>query len=111
MPREHHTYRKSMLRFARVVMVVAAVSHLRLSRASADEPITVNVTLDAGAVDQPLNGRLFVYCSRQPAGEPRLGPDWFAPDPFFAIDVTNFKPGLTRVLDDRADGFPDHLSA
>jgi pimeloyl-ACP methyl ester carboxylesterase len=102
-----------------VIMALAVLSTLRLPRILADEPtpirvpnpITVNVTLDAGAAEQPLSGRLFVYCSRKMAGEPRLGPDWFAPEPFFALDISNFKPGLTRVIDDRADGFPEPISS
>jgi hypothetical protein len=102
--------RKFMPRFSPIVMAVALLMQFRLS-VSAAEPVAVNVTLDARAANQPLSGRLFVYCSRKPAGEPRTGPDWFAPEPFFAIDVTNFKPGLTRIVDDRAEGFPDRLSA
>ncbi|HVA49324.1 MAG TPA: alpha/beta hydrolase-fold protein [Pirellulales bacterium] len=92
-------------------MAVAVLVEPRPSRTAADEPVRINVTLDPAAAEQPLTGRLFVYCSRKPAGEPRSGPDWFSPEPFFAIDVANFKPGLTRFLDDRADGFPDRLSA
>ena len=107
---QHNSRRKSMLRFTPLVMAVAVLSHHRLSRISAAEPITVNVTLDPAVVEQPISGRLFIYCSRKPTGEPRFGPDWFSPEPFFAIDVRNFKPGLTRVVDDRADGFPDRLS-
>jgi hypothetical protein len=97
-----------MSRFASVVMVVAVLGQYRITVLAA-EPITVNVTLDETVVDRPLSGRLFVYCSRKPTGEPRLGPDWFSPEPFFAIDIKNFKPGLTRVVDDRADGFPDRI--
>jgi hypothetical protein len=98
-------------------MAVAVLTLCRVSRIFAAEPVTINVTLDERVADRPLTGRLFVYCSRKPAGdadkpapEPRLGPDWFSPEPFFAMDVTNFKPGLTRVVDDRADGFPGPLS-
>jgi hypothetical protein len=101
--------RKFMSRITHVVMAVAVLIQFRLS-VSAAEPIAVNVRLDERTVQQPISGRLFVYCSRKASGEPRLGPDWFSPEPFFALDVTNFKPGLTRIIDDRADGFPDPLS-
>lgn len=106
----HPSSMKSMHRTL-FVMVLAVFAPFRPTRAAADEPVRINVTLDPSAAREPLSGRLFVFCSRKPAGEPRLGPDWFAPEPFFAIDVSNFKPGLTRFLDDRADGFPDRLSA
>jgi hypothetical protein len=99
-----------MLRFTPLIMAVAVIASPAPSRLSAADPITVNVTLDPAAAEQPVSGRLFVFCSRKASGEPRFGPDWFSPEPFFAIDVINFKPGLTRVIDDRADGFPDRLS-
>jgi hypothetical protein len=111
MPRCYHVRTVPMLRFLSLSMALAVVTTRQ--RLAADEalPITVNVTLDGAAAEQPLSGRLFVYCSRKPSGEPRLGPDWFSPEPFFAVDVSNFKPGLTRVIDDRADGFPEPLSS
>ncbi|HVX10924.1 MAG TPA: alpha/beta hydrolase-fold protein [Pirellulales bacterium] len=99
-----------MSRITLAVMIAAVAGPSCLSVAYG-EPVTVNVTLDTRIADHPLSGRLFVYFSRKPAGEPRFGPDWFSPEPFYAIDVTNFKPGLTRVVDDRADGFPDRISA
>src|SRR5262249_3808263 len=44
------------------------------------------------------------------ASEPRFGPNWFAPQPFFGLDVRDFAPEQTRQIDDTADGFPDKLS-
>jgi hypothetical protein len=43
------------------------------------------------------------------AAEPRLGPDWFRPQPFFARDVAGWKPGEPVRIDARADGFPAPL--
>ena len=113
MPDNYRPRTMPMLRSLLVIMGFAVLTTQRLPRIRADEPapITVNVTLDAGAAEQPLSGRLFVYCSRRMSGEPRLGPDWFSPEPFFALDVSNFKPGLTRIIDDRADGFPEPISS
>jgi len=76
-----------------------------------------DVTLSPKVATQPLNGRLFVFL--QPAGpnqsvnrhsEPRLGPNWFAADPFFGLDVHDFAPGQSRHIDDTADSFPDKFS-
>lgn len=39
-----------------------------------------------------------------------MGPDWFAPEPFFGLDVADWKPGASCTVDDGADGFPDRLS-
>ena len=111
MPRPYPFCTMPMLRSLSVIMALVVLSTRQ--PVVADEPaaVTVNVTLDPAAAEQPISGRLFVYCSRQPTGEPRLGPNWFSPEPFFAIEVSNFKPGLTRVVDDRADGFPERLSS
>ncbi|HET6882722.1 MAG TPA: hypothetical protein VFI31_21320, partial [Pirellulales bacterium] len=108
MLRQHHHW-KFMSPSTLVTMALAVLMPFRLV-ASAAEPVAVNVTLDQRVVQQPLSGRLFVFCSRDTSREPRMGPDWFKPEPFFALDVLNFKPGLTRIIDDRADGCPDRLS-
>ena len=48
----------------------------------------------------PFTGRVLVMLT-QGGGEPRRGPDWFNPQPFFAVDVKDWKPG--EILDeDRA---------
>ena len=70
----------------------------------------INITLAPQAAQAPITGRLFFFCVQRTRTEPRLGPDWFSPEPFFAIDVANFKPGATRRIDDRAAGFPGPLS-
>jgi pimeloyl-ACP methyl ester carboxylesterase len=76
------------------------------------------VTLPAKTATPALNGRLFVFLQPvngpNPNGdrpaEPRLGPNWFSPDPFFGLDVRDFAPGQSRRIDDAADSFPDKLS-
>jgi pimeloyl-ACP methyl ester carboxylesterase len=47
--------------------------------------------------------------SDQAGHEPRNGPDWFRPQPFFAVDVESWKPGEILEVDSRADGFPASL--
>lgn len=59
---------------------------------------------------QPRSGRLFVFCSKEARGEPRLGPNWFEPEPFFARNVKAFAAGAIEKLDDAADAFPEPLS-
>lgn len=36
--------------------------------------------------------------------------DWFRPEPFFAINVSDFAIGRSQIIDDSADGFPKPLS-
>ena len=44
------------------------------------------------------------------SSEPRVGPDWFRPQPFFAIDVKDWRPVEPLRIDSRADGFPGPLN-
>ena len=67
---------------------------------------TFQIELDPSVASQATTGRLFVFLSQRPGGEPRRGPDWFAPEPFFATDVADFQPGETRVLTRRPPVFP-----
>jgi len=83
-------------------------------------PSVFEITLSSAVAKQPITGRLFVFTQSlnnpgssgvdRPVSEPRLGPNWFAPEPFFGLDVRDFGPGQSRRIDDEADGFPDKLS-
>jgi hypothetical protein len=72
--------------------------------------IEFDVTLDPAVARQLVSGRLYVFLSPRPVQEPRDGPNWFSPEPFFAVDVKDFQPGTSRRLNDAADGFPERLS-
>lgn len=72
-------------------------------------PRQIEVRLDRAIVDQPLSGRLLVFFSSQ-SNRPIAGPDWFRPQPFFAIDVKSFAPGSSLTIDDQAEAFPHPLS-
>ncbi|MCA9110113.1 MAG: hypothetical protein KDA52_09215, partial [Planctomycetaceae bacterium] len=39
--------------------------------------------------DQPFTGRVTLFFSTT-AGQPRLGPNWFHPEPFLSFDVQNW---------------------
>jgi hypothetical protein len=43
--------------------------------------------------------------------EPRHGPSWFRPEPFYALDVVDLAPDATVVIDDTALGLNGPLSA
>jgi len=63
-----------------------------------------------GADDKPISGRVYVMLAAGDSKvEPRLGPNWFNPQPFFARDVKDWKPGEPARIDDSADGFPGPL--
>jgi hypothetical protein len=67
------------------------------------------ITFDREIATQPIDGRLYLFLSQR-GGQPMRGPDWFRPEPFARLDVTNFRPGETRTIDDRAAAFPDVIS-
>lgn len=70
----------------------------------------IEVRFKAGAPSQTYSGRLFVMLRRRADREPRFGPAWFNPGPFFAIDVQDVRNGDTITLDDQADAFPAPLA-
>lgn len=58
--------------------------------AAADWNFTVRV---APTVRQePYTGRVYLFFNGTNANEPRLGPDWFHPEPFVAVDVEKWQP-------------------
>jgi hypothetical protein len=81
---------------------------------SAQEPSPVahafKIKLSESVAKEPITGRLYLFFSQRDRGEPRMGPNWFSPEPFFAKEVSALAPGATAVIDDSADGFPAEIS-
>lgn len=74
------------------------------------QPLEFHVAIDPRLNEPPRTGRLYVFLTQRKE-EPRFGPDWFNPEPFFGIDVKNFKTGELYALDSQnADGFPGPIS-
>ncbi len=58
----------------------------------------------------PVSGRVYVFLgSDRSSAEPRLGPNWFRPRPFFAVDTAGWRAGEPLRIDSKAVGFPDRL--
>ncbi|WP_309378583.1 alpha/beta hydrolase-fold protein [Paludisphaera borealis] len=58
-----------------------------------------------------ISARVYVMLGRQGSKvDPRTGPNWFRPEPFFARDVKDWKPGDSVHIDAESDGFPASLS-
>ena len=56
---------------------------------------------------QPISARVYVMASQGSSrAEPRFGPNWFRPQPFFARDVKDWKEGQPVVIDSTALGYP-----
>lgn len=90
--------------------LIAGTSSIPAAAARADG-LRFEIALKPSAVSEPVSGRLYVMLGpRAGIAEPRTGPNWFNPQPFFAVDVENWAPGTTRIVDDSAIGYPGPLS-
>ncbi len=69
------------------LFALLATSHFVLiaSPVSAAGP-SIALTLDPALRSVPFTGRVYVFTGH-PGEEPRSGPDWFDPSPFFSKDV------------------------
>lgn len=75
------------------------------------QALQFSVTYAPEVSAKPFTGRVLVMLSRAGGREPRFGPDWFQPEPFFAVDVKDWKPDTELVIGAAADGFPGPLKA
>jgi hypothetical protein len=108
-----HLSSAASLRLSKQPLAVVWLAAVLISGAVAArgaEPIVreFRVSCDA-AVAEHAPGRLFVFLTTR-RHEPRFGPDWFNPEPFFAKDVAVLDAEHPVAIDDAADGFPDTLS-
>lgn len=94
-----------------LIVLLGGCADARAQQAQqSQESLSFAVTYDESIADS-YTGRVYVMLGDATAGEPRLGPRWINPQPFFAIDVTDWQPGETIVLDasDRTLAFPAPL--
>ncbi len=77
---------------------------------AAAAPLEFHVTFDKAVSPEPFTGRVFVLLSRQATDAPPGGINWFRPEPVFARDVTNWRPGDALVLAGDALAFPEPLA-
>jgi len=75
----------------------------------AQSPVTVQVKLDASVAKQPTSGRLYLFFSQR-SSRPMNGPSWFGPEPFFSLEVSDWKPGDIITVDDEATGLNGPIS-
>lgn len=91
-----------------VLMIAARGVWAKPQAAETTAPLTFTVTYDPAIADS-FTGRVYVMFSggRQ---EPRFGPSWFGTQPFYALEVKDWKAGEPLVFDDNAISFPGKLS-
>lgn len=78
------------------------------ARTEQASPLRFEVTIAAGLVSGPQNGRLFVMLNPRSQPEPRLtvGNTGMNAAPVLARDITGFAPGRVGVIDNQAAIFP-----
>jgi len=82
--------------FCSVVFVLCALG--RPAFAGEARPLEFHLTFDRSVRAEPFTGRVYVMLSQSPVTALPGGPNWFKPEPFFALDVKDWKPGETRIL-------------
>src|SRR5437899_125813 len=98
----------------RLPLLSLAVCHLLLVApavpAADPKPLEFRVTFDRAVSDKPFTGRVYVMLTKAERGEPRFGPSWSRPEPIFARDVKEWKPGEELVIDAAALAFPEPMA-
>jgi len=90
-------------KLAWIVLWSLAVSGTPWSRATALE---FKLSFDKAVSSVPFSGRVYVLLSKSQPKELPSGPNWFNPEPFFALDVKDWKPGAPLALGAGALGYP-----
>jgi S-formylglutathione hydrolase FrmB len=73
-------------------------------------PLAFHLSFDRAVSERPFSGRVYVILSKQDVQQLPSGPNWFKPEPVFTLDVKDWRPGQTLVLDGRAQGYPYPLA-
>jgi S-formylglutathione hydrolase FrmB len=94
----------------RLSLGLAVLGCLALAaRADEPRPLEFHLAFDKTVSAGPFTGRVYVLLSRKEMKQLPAGPNWFKPEPFFALDVKDWKPGETRVVGAAALAYPEPL--
>lgn len=75
----------------------------------AAEPLRFDLTFDRSALAEPFTGRVFVMLTANRPQTVTSSVNWFRPEPTFALDVQNWKPGTRLRIDEKAMAYPTAL--
>lgn len=79
---------------------------LGITCAASAASVRVTAEFPPSALGSHFSGRVVVYLSQQ-GGEPKMGPNWFSPEPCFSAKFQDVKPGQSVVLSDsNTVGYP-----
>jgi hypothetical protein len=98
-----------IFRLSLALVLLAACSAMAQTGAE-KHPLAFHLTFDKAISGEPFTGRVYVMLSKISSKTLRSDPNWFAPEPFFAMDVKDWKPGETLILGENALGFSTSLA-
>jgi S-formylglutathione hydrolase FrmB len=98
------------MRPRRYLGLVALLCLTPTTRADEPRPLEFRLTFDKSVSAQPFTGRVYVLLSRGKMTLPPAGPNWFRPEPFFALDVKDWQPGAPLAFGAKAVGYPGPLA-
>lgn len=90
-----------------MVCVFVCVPDITMARDEPAKRTSVVVTYGKDIADS-FTGRVYLFFGSG-RGEPRHGPDWFRPQPLYALEVTDWKPETPLVFSNPALAFPRPL--
>jgi S-formylglutathione hydrolase FrmB len=99
---------RSATAWRRTGLLVLAV----LASAGAEpRPLEFRLTFDPAVSREPFTGRVYVMLSKTDPGENlRSSPNWFKPDPMFALDVKGWQAGKPLNVGAGAVAYPEPLA-
>jgi hypothetical protein len=78
--------------------------------AAEDKPLEFHLTFSKDVHAKPFTGRVYVLLTKRANVSGLLsGPNWFGPEPFFAVDVKDWKPGTPLIVGAKALACPTPL--
>jgi hypothetical protein len=86
----------------RGLIAVLVTSFVVSSTNAADWRFELRFTKDTSPL--PYTGRVYVFTTEKKDAEPRMGPNWFGPEPICALDVTDWRPDDPLVISPSTPG-------
>jgi hypothetical protein len=77
--------------------------------ASAGQALEFQLRFDPAVTKAPFTGRVYVMLSKKKISTLPSGPNWFNPEPFFAVDVKGWRAGDVQKITAQALGYPHSL--
>ncbi|HET6425517.1 MAG TPA: hypothetical protein VFG20_17645, partial [Planctomycetaceae bacterium] len=85
----------------RAVMIVAILSGTNSTQAA---ELRFEIRFTPAIHSRPFTGRVYVFTTEKKETEPRMGPNWFAPEPIVSLDVTDWQPGDPLLITSSTPG-------